>query len=144
MSDILNEIRKLRRMKVEELRARYRKVFGEEPPKRRGQGWLWKRLAWKLQADAAGEPAPVVAAKAARKPQARPRKKPQKPDLPLPGTTLVRNWRGKDLDLRVLEDGFELDGVVNRTLSAAAKAVTGAHWNGKLFWGLTTRKRGKK
>ena len=143
MSDILNEIRKLRRMKVEELRARYRKVFREEPPKRRGQGWLWKRLAWKLQADAAGEPAPVVVSTTAKK-KSTTRRRPQKPDLPLPGTTLVRNWRGKDLGLRVLEDGFEFDGVVHKTLSAAAKAVTGAHWNGKLFWGLTTRKRGKK
>jgi hypothetical protein len=143
MSDILNEIRKLRRMKDEELRKRYLAAFGEEPPKRRGHGWLWKRLAWRLQADAVGEPAPVVTKTVAKKKPA-PRRKPQKPDLPLPGTTLVRNWRGKNLELRVLEDGFELDGVVHRTLSAAAKAVTGAHWNGKLFWGLTTRKRGKK
>jgi len=143
MSDILNEVRALRRMKVEELRARYRKVFGEEPPKRRGHGWLWKRLAWKLQADEVGDPAPPVTTKPAKKKPA-PRRKPLKPDLPLPGTTLIRKWRGRDLELRVLEDGFQLDGVAHRTLSAAAKAVTGAHWNGKLFWGLTTRKRGKK
>ena len=142
--EVLNEIRKLRRMKVEDLRARYRKVFGEEPPKRRGQGWLWKRLAWRLQADAVGEPSPPVATKPAKKPKPAPRRKPQKPDLPLPGTTLVRNWRGKDLELRVLEDGFLLDGVKYRTLTAAAEGATGAHWNGRLFWGLVTRKRGKK
>jgi len=142
MSDILNEIRKLRRMKAEELRARYRKVLGEEPPKRRGHGWLWKRLAWKLQADAVGEPAPVITKTAAKKKPA-PRRKPQKPDLPLPGTTLVRNWRGKDLELKVLEDGFELDGVKYRTLTAAAEAITGAHWSGALFFGLRKRTRGK-
>ena|SRR5688572_14090697 len=141
--EVLNEIRKLRRMKVEELRARYRKAFGEDPPKRRGKGWLWKRLAWKLQAEAAGEPAPVVTKTVAKK-KSTPRRKPQKPDLPLPGTTIIRNWRGRDLELRVLEDGFELEGVVHRTFSTAAKAVTGAHWNGKLFWGLVARKRGKK
>jgi hypothetical protein len=143
MSDVLNEIRKLRRMKVEELRARYRKEFGEEPPKRRGQGWLWKRLAWKLQADAAGKPVPVVATKPAKK-KPMPKRKPQKPDLPLPGTTLVRNWRGRDLALLVLEDGFLLDGVKYRSLSGAAAGATGSHWRGKLFWGLVARKRGKK
>jgi hypothetical protein len=104
---------------------------------------LWREIAWKIQSDARGEPAPVVVKTPAKKKPA-PRRKPQKPDLPLPGTTLVRNWRGKDLELKVLEDGFELDGVKYRTLTAAAEAITGAHWSGALFFGLRKRTRGKK
>jgi hypothetical protein len=72
-----------------------------------------------------------------------PRPTRRKPDLPAAGTVITRRWRGRDLEMRVLEDGFELDGLVHKTLSAAAKAVTGAHWNGKLFWGLVGRKRKK-
>jgi hypothetical protein len=43
--------------------------------------------------------------------------------------------------VRVLENGFEWNGVVYRSLSAVAKAVTGTHWNGKLFFGLAKRKK---
>jgi hypothetical protein len=28
-------------------------------------------------------------------------------------------------------------GQVYRSLTAVAKAITGSHWNGYLFWGLT-------
>jgi hypothetical protein len=37
----------------------------------------------------------------------------------------------------VLPNGFEHEGVVYRSLSAAAHAITGSHWNGFLFFGLT-------
>jgi len=45
--------------------------------------------------------------------------------------------------VEVLEDGFEWDGVVYRSLSAVAKAVTGSRWSGHLFFGLKKRKRAK-
>ena len=41
----------------------------------------------------------------------------------------------------MLPSGFEYDGQVYRSLSAVAKAVTGSHWNGHLFFSLTTAKR---
>ena len=63
------------------------------------------------------------------------------PRLPAPGTVITRIYRGRDLQLHVLDDGFELDGVHYRSLSEAARAVTGSKWNGRLFWGLTERKR---
>lgn len=52
-----------------------------------------------------------------------------------PGTVITKTWHDRELRLVVREDGtFELDGVAQRSLSAAAKAVTGQHWNGRLFW----------
>ena len=59
-----------------------------------------------------------------------------KPGEPLIGTTLVRQWKGTEVRATKVEDGWECDGVVHRSLSAVAKAVTGSHWNGKLFFGL--------
>ena len=44
----------------------------------------------------------------------------------------------------MLPKGFEYDGEVYRSLSAVAKAVTGSHWNGHLFFGLTTQTRSGK
>ncbi|MBC7835953.1 MAG: DUF2924 domain-containing protein, partial [Phycisphaerales bacterium] len=57
--------------------------------------------------------------------------------LPAEGTILRREYKGRDIVVRVLEDGFEHDGETYRSLSAIAKAVTGAHWNGPLFFGLS-------
>ncbi|MXO70292.1 DUF2924 domain-containing protein [Alteraurantiacibacter buctensis] len=59
-----------------------------------------------------------------------------------PGTRLVRDWHGVGHTVVVLEDGFEFDGKHWKSLTAIAKAITGNHWNGPLFFGLT--KRGKK
>lgn len=58
-----------------------------------------------------------------------------------PGTRLVRDWRGVGHTVTVLEDGFEYQGQHWKTLTAVARAITGAHWNGPLFFGLTARKR---
>ena len=65
----------------------------------------------------------------------------RKANTPSPGTTLVRDWHGRRIEVRVLESGFEWDGTVYRSLSAIAKKITNAHWNGKLFFGLVSRKR---
>jgi len=54
-----------------------------------------------------------------------------------PGTRLVRDWHGTGHTVTVLEKGFEYDGTTWRSLSAIAKAITGAHWNGPRFFGLT-------
>lgn len=56
-----------------------------------------------------------------------------------PGTRLVRDWRGVGHTVVVLADGFEYDGQHWKTLTAVAKAITGSHWNGPLFFGLTRR-----
>jgi Protein of unknown function (DUF2924) len=56
-----------------------------------------------------------------------------------PGTRLVRDWRGVGHTVTVVADGFEYDGKHWKTLTAVARAITGAHWNGPLFFGLTRR-----
>ena len=57
-----------------------------------------------------------------------------------PGTRLVRDWHGKGHTVVVLADGFEYDGKHWKSLTAIAKAITGAKWNGPLFFGLSERK----
>ncbi len=56
--------------------------------------------------------------------------------LPMPGAVITREYRGQTIAVTVLDQGFEFQGTVYRSLSAVAKAVTGSHWNGPLFWGL--------
>ena len=51
-----------------------------------------------------------------------------------------RSLYRQEIHATAVEGGWEHEGVVYRSLSAVAKAVTGSHWNGRLFWGLTKRK----
>src|SRR5262249_44073928 len=56
-----------------------------------------------------------------------------------PGTTLVRQWRGHTHTVLVQEDGFEHEGQRYRSLTVIAERITGAHWSGPRFFGLTKR-----
>lgn len=58
-----------------------------------------------------------------------------------PGTRLVRDWHGVGHTVTVLNDGFEYAGQHWKTLTAVARAITSAHWNGPLFFGLSERKK---
>jgi hypothetical protein len=53
------------------------------------------------------------------------------------GTTLVRQWRGHTHTVLVQKDGFEHEGQRYRSLTVIAERITGAHWSGPRFFGLT-------
>jgi hypothetical protein len=54
-----------------------------------------------------------------------------------PGTKLVRAWHGKTHIVLVFENGFEHHGKRYTSLTQIADEVTGAHWSGPRFFGLT-------
>lgn len=56
--------------------------------------------------------------------------------LPIPGTVITKEYKGANYQIKVLERGFEYNGKIFKTLSAIAKEITGAHWNGYLFFNL--------
>jgi hypothetical protein len=150
------EVAALRRMSPAELREKYLAVFGEAT-RSGNRDFLCKRLAWRLQSMAEGSlsdrarqraaelardadirmtmpHAPTVTAGATQRIQAVPTANAAR--LPIPGTVLARPYRGRLIEVTVLPKGFEWEGRVYRSLSAVAQAVTGAHWNGPLFFGL--------
>jgi hypothetical protein len=57
------------------------------------------------------------------------------------GTTLVRQWRGHTHTVLVREGGFEYEGRRYRSLTVIAEQITGAHWSGPRFFGVTRRAR---
>lgn len=149
------ELAALEDLTVKELRERYAAVFGEATSSRH-KDYLIKRIIWRLQAMANGglsERAKVRAAELANEADLRllpPRERPvgssglttvgklavQTNDRPLmPGTVLTRPYKDKTVRVLVMENGFEYEGKVYRSLSAIAKVVTGSHWNGHLFFG---------
>lgn len=153
---IAAQVKVLQKMRVAELRERYLELYGEET-KSRNKTWLFRACAWRLQELAFGglsERAKQRAKEIVRESDVRPRRRDEVPPLPgtnakviafqpepvsndpLPGTVLTREYKGREVRVRVLEAGFEYDGQPYRSLSAVAKAITGSHWNGRLFFGL--------
>ena len=56
-----------------------------------------------------------------------------------PGTRFVREWNGQTISVEALEEGFIWQDRTYDSLSAIACEVTGAHWSGPRFFGLTNR-----
>jgi hypothetical protein len=154
--NVAQELAVLKRMTPAELRIKYREAYGEES--RSGhKDWLVKRIIWRLQALAEGDlserarrrtvelandadlrtnaPRPP---KPARVPQQRQVERkavgPVDDRLPMPGSVITRPYKGETLLVHVLTSGFAYEGDVYRTLSAVAKAITGTHTNGFLFF----------
>jgi hypothetical protein len=140
--NVPREVAALRRMTTKELKEKYAEVFGEQTPGNHRE-WLIKRIAWRLQALAEGglsERAKRRAEELANDadlrmnpPQLPPADAPeewtatrtvrfqQDDRLPPPGTVLTRKYRGETLQVKVLADGFEFEGRVYPSLSAAAR-----------------------
>lgn len=57
----------------------------------------------------------------------------------LPGTRFVREWNGKTIAVTATDSGFEWNEETYRSLSEIARKVTGAHWSGPRFFGLTAK-----
>jgi len=54
-----------------------------------------------------------------------------------PGAKLLREWNGVTHVVDVIEGGFIWKGTKYRSLSRIAHEITGAHWSGPRFFGLT-------
>jgi hypothetical protein len=156
--DIDREVAAMRRMTVAQLQAKYAEVFSEQPRGRHRQ-WLLRRIAWRIQAQAEGDLSDRARQRAQElandadlrlTPPAGHRIQPNRdrhsssahapqPDarLPMAGTLLTRDYKGRTVVVKVLSDGFEFEGRAWPSLSAVAKTVTGSHWNGFHFFGLT-------
>ena len=158
MDSVWREIEQLREAPLTQLRAKYRKVFQEEPRSQHRQH-LFRRLAWRLQAlsqgglgEAARQRAHEIANEVdlrvvapsgffvstdARAPLVGRGRARFDRRIPPPGTILEREYRGRTVTVQVLADGFEYHSRHYRSLSAIATEVTGTRWNGLVFFGLT-------
>ena len=158
--DLTQELARLPRLGVADLRRRYAHLFGDIP-RTGNKAWLVKRLAWRLQALAEGDlcerarrramelaqdadlrvspprPAtsqgPVTARGSARLPR------PRNHRLPPAGSLLTRPYQGTTVQVRVLEQGLLYEGTIYPSLSAVAQAVTGSHCSGYRFFRLRSQ-----
>ena len=57
-------------------------------------------------------------------------------DRPPVGTQLIRRFKGVDHHVTVMQDGFDYQGQLFKSLSKIATLITGTRWNGPMFFGL--------
>ncbi len=55
-----------------------------------------------------------------------------------PGMRLIREWNGSSHVVEVVDGGFVWNGKRYGSLSAIARAITGARWSGPRFFALTS------
>ena len=149
----LSQIMELKEKSLSELKAKYKELFGQEPPSN-NRVFLWRKIIYRVQELEFGTLSMEAQSKLQELIQKydpvnnvllRPKhnRLPAKATspltdrrLPIPGSIITKNYKGKKIQIKVLEEGFEYSGGIYRTLSSVAHAITGQHWNGYLFFGL--------
>jgi hypothetical protein len=141
LSEIEDEIAGLLDRPTPELRHAWREFHRAGPPLGLSRDLLIRALAYELQEHAHGGPSLALRRRLQSLAGAS-EKGAVDPGLVLKaGTTLVRQWRGHTHTVLVHKDGFEHEGQRYRSLSLIAERITGAHWSGPRFFGLTKRVR---
>lgn len=140
-------------MELPQLREAWRVAFRSIPPARLGRSLLQLALAYRLQETVFGKLSPAMVRRLKATPHAGAvpaeagagpegatagRTRARRPSIGQlkPGSTLLRDWNGREHSVRVLEDGFDYQGQHYRSLSQIARTITGAHWSGPRFFAL--------
>ena len=140
-TDLESYIAGLVEQPTQHLRLAWRQLHRTDPPLGLSRDLLIRALAYNLQERAHGNPS-LALRRRLRTLAGECDKGGASFDLravPKTGTTLVRQWRGHTHAVLVREDGFEYEGQRYRSLTVIAERITGAHWSGPRFFGLTKR-----
>ena len=132
---IVTEITRIAALKLAEVRALWTRSFGKTPPKCLSRDILVRQLAWRIQEKAFGghdagtlkllktyagqDESKVVLFRRLKA-----------------GTVVVREYQGVRHVVAISESGFVWEGRTYNSLSAIAREITGAQWNGPRFFGL--------
>ncbi len=135
-----NDLAALADLARAELVERWRIHYRTDPPKGISRPLLIRAIAYEMQAKRYGGLKPAIVRRlqmiangsaggdhGSRK---------ASPKLQ-PGARLIREWNGVSHVVEVIEGGFIWNGDRHRSLSAIARAITGARWSGPRFFGLS-------
>jgi Protein of unknown function (DUF2924) len=129
-------------LKVNELKDRWRSIYGTEPPPRSSRKLLVSAIAYHMQERVFGGLKPSVRrllervsedAGGQRISRTRPVTRASA------GTVLIRDWQCKSHHVTVLDRGVLYRKKNYRSLTQVARVITGCRWSGPLFFGLRGR-----
>ena len=103
--------------------------------------FIESRIAYKVQEEAFGGLSDTVRHRletiGARHSRIKLRARPRDINF-VPGTVLLREWGDREHKVLVTAEGlFEYEGSTFKSLTAVAWQITGTHWSGPLFFGLS-------
>ena len=152
---ILEQIMMLKNASVSELQKKYSELFEGRKALSNNKVFLWRKIAYRMQeleygsvpAETQGKIQELIAKydpinNKSLRPDNTPDNQVKKTRLsrdkrlPIPGTVVTKEYKGIMLQVKILESGFEYNGKAYKSLTAIAKEVSGAHWNGFLFFNL--------
>lgn len=137
MSRLDDELGALASFSPVQLREKWSTMEGTRPPSL-PPALLRQLVAQRLQERRHGALPVLVARELKRLATEGPGAEPARRRVELtPGTRLVREWNGQTVTVEVLDKGFTYADRAWRSLSEIARHVTGAHWSGPRFFGLT-------
>lgn len=148
---VISKIMAIKSLPTKELQQKYEELFQGQKVPTNNRVYLWKRIAFKIQEleyGGLGEEAktrlqeltqefdPINHVKKPTDIPSLKKKHGRDHRLPIPGTILVKDYKGTKYEVKVLEKGFEFKNEIHRSLTSIAKQISGAHWNGYLFFNL--------
>lgn len=140
---LAQELKDLEKRGDDELKDRWRSLYGAKPPQKIHRSLLIAAVAHRMQENALGALKPSVRRHLLQVAIDTGTSRPSPGHLslrPKAGTLLVREWGGVTHQAKVLEDGILFRSKRYKSLSEVARIITGAHWSGPLFFGLKTRR----
>ncbi len=145
MEGILKQITQLYEIPLKTLKERYQALFPEARAPSNKE-FLIRHIAYKLQEDVFGtlsepakqqlntlktelNPLKTLGQKPAQSGQAKTSHR-----IPIPGTIITKIYKGRTLQVKVLQKGFEYEGKPYRTLSSLARKISGVPQSGFVFF----------
>jgi hypothetical protein len=146
MVSIAVQISRLPDMSLAQLRERWKEVFQTDSPNLQNREFLIQRIAHQLQLRRYGglDEKSQIRLKGYVDETTRRERGETRVSQPLPGTVLIRTYQNEEHRVLVLHKGFEYQQVQYRSLTEVAKAITGTHCSGPLFFGLVRKVEAKK
>ena len=136
--DLEATIRELAGLPRPDLTEHWRQLYRTAPPKGISRPLLTRAVAYGIQVKRTGGLKPAVRRqlrKAADGDSARAAAN-LKSEKVTPGMRLIREWNGSSHVVEAVDGGFVWNGKRYGSLSAVARAITGARWSGPRFFGL--------
>ena len=140
MSALDSELAALPTLSAHQLQLKWQDLRCGDPTARSSRDLMLREIAYKMQERAHGGLAPAIRRRLralAEEIEANGAEALASVPLLKPGTRLLREWGGKTHTVIVLDDGFEYAGERHHSLTQIARRITGAHWSGPRFFGLS-------
>lgn len=136
--NVLKEYAALEAMTPKELLVEWKKYYDHSPKNRTNKTYLVNQIIYRIQEMAYGglTKRTIDRLEALAEGKMVNQRKTD-PSRLATGTRLVREVKGVEHHVMVMDDGYEYQGMKYKSLSGVAFAITGTRWNGNMFFGLT-------